>query len=518
MRKLKAFSLLRKPLPLAVFAGLMSAGNLIFYNLPLFRFVQEHSSQALLTKSLLMASMAVLMLALNFTVCYAVVFLLRYAGRVILAVCSVLSAACTYFVVHYQVLMDRSMMGNVFNTRESEAAGFLTPALFVFVFFLGILPALYILVRKIDYGKWRRFGIACGSAVAVSVVLVLLNLGQVLWIGKYDTELGALVMPYSYIANSIRWFSVKADANKVETLLPKGSFEDDEKTVVVLVIGESARKANFQLYGYPVPTNPLLSRRRDLAVFNAQSCFTYTTGGTKSILEYKATSDLYEILPNYLHRMGAEVVWRTSNWGEPPVHIPDYKAKHDLTKAYPDVPPQYDGILTVGLRDRILASKKNKVFVVLHTSTSHGPNYNTKYPREFERFTPVCCNVENAKDSLPELVNAYDNTILYTDYLLNGVIDTLGTLEGWRCAMMFVSDHGESLGENDLYMHGLPMSVAPKEQYEIPFLVWTTPGFRQLKPKKNIDQHYVFHSVLNLLSVKSPVYDPEHDLFEIRKK
>src|SRR3712207_6005722 len=516
---MKVFQFLRKPMSLTVFAGLMSLGNLVFYNIPFFNFVLEHANHSFLTKSFLMISLVIIMLVLNFMMCYLLIYLLRYVGRIILAICSILSATCTFFVINYHVLIDRSMLGNVFNTRESEASGFITPTLFLYVLFFGVLPAIYILAQKIDRGKLKRLGIACGSSLGMAVVLVLLNLNQVLWIGKYDTELGALVMPYSYIVNTIRWFSAKADANKEEILLPKGTFEDNEKTVVVLVIGESARKANFQLYGYDVPTNPELSRRNDLTVFNAQSCFTYTTAGTKSILEYKETSKLYEILPNYLNRMGAEVVWRTSNWGEPPVHIKEYKTKHDLQKEHPHIPAHYDEILTAGLRDRILASKKNKVFIVLHTSTSHGPNYNTKYPKEFEKFAPVCTNVEHAKDSIPELINAYNNTILYTDHLLNGLIDTLSTLEGWHSAMMFVSDHGESLGENDLYMHGLPMSMAPKEQYEIPFFVWTSPGFRQLKPKKElIDQHYVFHSVLNLLSVKSPIYDGEHDLFINKKK
>jgi lipid A ethanolaminephosphotransferase len=124
------------------------------------------------------------------------------------------------------------------------------------------------------------------------------------------------------------------------------------------------------------------------------------------------------------------------------------------------------------------------------------------------------------------LVNAYDNTILYTDYLLSNLIDTLRSMTNWNSALFFVSDHGESLGENNIFMHGLPMKLAPKVQYEIPFLVWTSPGFRKYKPTSRqsepsdntlpavLDQHYVFHSVLNLLSVESPAYDKTHDIFK----
>ena len=124
------------------------------------------------------------------------------------------------------------------------------------------------------------------------------------------------------------------------------------------------------------------------------------------------------------------------------------------------------------------------------------------------------------------LINAYDNTIRYTDYLLNGLIDTLRAMTDWKSAMIFISDHGESLGENKMFMHGLPMRLAPKVQYEIPFLVWTSDGFREYKPTsdqqsasegelpKVLEQHYIFHSVLNLLSIQSPAYNQAYDIFK----
>ena len=123
-------------------------------------------------------------------------------------------------------------------------------------------------------------------------------------------------------------------------------------------------------------------------------------------------------------------------------------------------------------------------------------------------------SVEEGRNDQAKLFNAYDNSVLYTDYLLVNLIDTLRTLTDWNTAVMFVSDHGESLGENGIYMHGVPMSIAPREQFEIPFLVWTSPRFRCLKVQTGeIEQHAVFHSVLNLLSVQSEIYDPEKDLF-----
>jgi lipid A ethanolaminephosphotransferase len=150
----------------------------------------------------------------------------------------------------------------------------------------------------------------------------------------------------------------------------------------------------------------------------------------------------------------------------------------------------------------------------LHTSTSHGPTYSKKYPPQFETFKPVCNSVELGKCSQTELINAYDNTIIYTDYILSQVIENLKQLKGFNSAMIFVSDHGESLGENNLYMHGIPISIAPKEQYEIPFIVWVSDGSKQLKSNKMLSQNHVFHSVLNFLSIQSPIYNEEMNIFK----
>jgi lipid A ethanolaminephosphotransferase len=291
---------------------------------------------------------------------------------------------------------------------------------------------------------------------------------------------------------------------------------------VVLVIGESARKANFQLYGYQRPTNPFLSKQAGLKVYQATSCATYTTAGTKDILEPKNSDELYELLPNYAFRTGVDVAWRTSNWGEPPIHIDEYLTDTELADLYPDENADFDGILFKGLRERIASSKKNKVLIILHTSTSHGPKYADKYPKEFEVFKPVARSVEEGEANVNLLVNAYDNTILYTDYLLDGLINTLRSLDGWHSAMIFISDHGESLGENKIFMHGLPMRLAPKVQYEIPFLVWTSENFRDYKSHSEqslpaiLEQHYVFHSVLNLLSIQSPAYNKDFDIFKTK--
>ena len=521
-------ALLRKPISLFIFSCIVSIGTLLLYNIPFFNYVANNTNENLGGKIFLLASLVIIMLVLNFMMTYLVMFLMRIVGRILLAILSIINATAVYFIYTYSVIIDATTIENVFNTRYSEASGFFSWSLWLFIIVFGVLPALFCLFQPVVIGKAKKLGIYCGSSLVIVLVVALLNFNQTLFISQHDTELGGLLQPWSYLVNTGRIISFSQDEQAEEIKLPDGQIADDEKAVVVLVIGESARKANFQLYGYERETNPLLSKQEGLKVYQATSCATYTTAGTKAILEPIDSGDLYELLPNYAFRTGVDVSWRTTNWGEPPIHIDEYLTDDELGVMYPDENEAYDAILFRGLHERIESSNKNKVLIVLHTSTSHGPKYADKYPKEFEVYKPVARNVEEGEKNVGMLINAYDNTIRYTDFLLDSLINTLRAMEDWNSAMIFISDHGESLGENKMFMHGLPMKLAPKVQYEIPFLVWTSENFRDYKSvssKQNapegelpavLEQHYIFHSVLNLLSIQSPAYNKDYDIFKLK--
>ena len=518
MRYDKMKKLLRKPISLFVFSCIVSIGTLLLYNIPFFHYVADNSNESAGGRIFLLTSLVVIMLALNFMMTCLVMFLMRIVGRILLAIFSVINATAVYFIFTYSVMIDATTIENVFNTRYSEASGFFSWGLWLFILAFGVLPALWCLLQPVVIGKARKLAVYCGSSLAIVLVVALANFNQTLFISQHDTELGGLLQPWSYLVNICRIASFSMDEQAEEIKLPDGRIADNDKAVVVLVIGESARKANFQLYGYKRDTNPLLSKLQDLKVYEATSCATYTTAGSKAILEPKDSGDLYELLPNYAFRTGVDVAWRTSNWGEPPIHIDEYLTDDELGDQYPDVDKNYDGILFAGIRQRIESGKSNKVLIIIHTSTSHGPKYADKYPKDFEVYKPVAKNVEEGEKNVGLLVNAYDNTIRYTDFLLDNLITTLRAMTDWKSAMIFISDHGESLGENKMFMHGLPMKLAPKEQYEIPFLVWTSDNFRDYKTKDELpavlEQHYIFHSVLNLLSIESPAYNKEFDIFK----
>jgi lipid A ethanolaminephosphotransferase len=305
---------------------------------------------------------------------------------------------------------------------------------------------------------------------------------------------------------------------------------------VVLVIGESARAQNFSLLGYERQTNPRLEKRNLLLMKSAQSCSTYTTRSLECMLSHdpRASGLTHEILPNYLHRSGqVQVLWRARNWGEPQLNFDSVlrgKRLSDLCVAPDCLHANQDETLLAGLESEIQQTKFNKQLIVLHQSGSHGPAYNQKYPADFSRFEPVCDTVDLKKCTPQALINAYDNSILYTDHLLDQLIELLERQTQRRTVMIYISDHGESLGEGGWYLHGAPEILAPKEQKNIPFFVWASPsfsresGFNPIRAQTNTEtivaigsvngHHQIFHSVLGALGGKSSAYRADLDIFQ----
>lgn len=507
---------LKKNLSLLQFAAIMSVLNFVLFHYPFFSFVAKNVDPKSFNGIVILVSLVVLMLIANFFAFYLFLFINRIFGKIILSLFFFFNSIAVYFVNTYHGIVDESMMSNVFNTDKGESSSFFSFKLTLYIVLLGIVPIIYIIRTKIEKTTFKKFIKNASLALLALVVIAFANAKNWTWIDKNSKQLGGLAMPWNYTVNTVLHYVHQRQKNEKEILLPNATIKDNKKAVVVLVIGESARSENFSLYGYAKNTNPYLSQTPNLTAFKANSCATYTTAGVRCILEYKHTSDLYEMLPNYLFRNNVDVSWRTTNWGEPPIHIKDYENKEKLESQCKDADCKYDEVLLTGLKERILASTSNKILIVLHTSTSHGPTYSKKYPSQFETFKPVCNSVELGNCSKDELINAYDNTIVYTDYILHSVIEDLKQLKDYSSTMMFVSDHGESLGEGNLYMHGMPKSIAPKEQFEIPFIVWQSDSSRQLKPNSNtvLSQNNVFHSVLNFLGVQSSIYDDSMSIFK----
>lgn len=506
--------MLKNKLSTSAFVLVLSVVNAVLFHFPFFRFVFENVDYKSLNGIIIVSCLMILMVVFNFFMMYLIFSISRRFGKGLMIILFLCSSVALYFINTFNVILDESMMGNVANTNYQEASGFFSYKIILYMIFFGILPSVFIYKIRIEREKFKRFAINATVAFIVIAAIALGNARNWLWIDKHSKVLGGLLMPWSYTVNLARYHIHQSRINKKEILLPNATITNDKKAVVVLVIGESARRANFSLYGYEKNTNPRLSQVKNLRWFNAKSAATYTTAAVKSILDHKETSKLYEILPNYLFRTGVEVVWRSTNWGEPPIHIKHYQRREHLMPMCQGEGCEYDEVLLAGLKEQILASESPKTLIILHTNTSHGPQYSKRYPPQFEVFKPVCHTVELPKCSQEELLNAYDNSLVYTDYLLSRIIEELQQLDEYDRAMIYVSDHGQSLGEKNLYAHGMPMSIAPKEQYEIPFIVWLSDSTRQLKDNDMLTQYHVFHSVLKFLDIESPVYNENLNIFK----
>ena len=516
----------QRNISLSKFIFLITIIDILLYHIPVYNYtvanLNINSINGLLTSFSVLVSL--------FTVTAFLLFLIAAIFPSIMKVFAIIISLCNslalYFVNTYNVILDKTMMSNVFNTNLSEATSYYDPKIFLYIIFLGILPTIFILKIKIEKVKRVRLIVYALSVAVIGVFIMYLNATTWLWFDKNAKILGGLAMPWSYSINAIRYIRTELKKDNKQILLPKANFLNDNKMLVVLVIGESARAADFSLYGYKRETNPLLKKQDILVLKNSISTATYTTASVHSMLSYTGSdSDSYEPLPNYLQREGVDVIWRAKNWGAPELHVKSFEKAGELKQSCTGDGCDYDEVLLTNLKKEILSSKKNKIFVVLHTAGSHGPTYSNKYPKKFEVFKPACKSVDLKECTQQELVNAYDNTILYTDYFLNKTINRLKKIKSMPVLFIYASDHGESLGEYGLYLHGTPYSIAPDVQKHIPFILWESKSFIKekgfktpyVKKQNSYGQNDIFHTVLGAFDLNSTIYNRKNDLLKKAK-
>jgi lipid A ethanolaminephosphotransferase len=499
--------------------------NLIVFNIPLFDYAGDHIEVLSLNgiQTLVTVFITVYLITAGFL--YLVGLISVHLIKFFYGLFLIGNSICLYFITTYQVVITKAMIGNIFNTDSSEALELFHPKIILYVLVFAIIPL--VIMAKIKLTGPTRLRLSAHFAITLLAcsVWIYSAASSWLWIDKNGKNLGALILPWSYVINTARYQADLAKLSVVQELLPDGQFKGHQKTIVFLILGETARSKNFSLYGYNRDTNPMLKSLNTVALNHPTSCSTYTTASLKCILSHQKSSSVfganYEPLPSYLHRHGIDVIWRTNNWGEPKVTTDEYIKASQLKRTCTGKGCRLDEVLLKGLSTRIKQSTKDKIFVVLHQKGSHGPSYNTRYTPEFEKFTPVCKSVELNKCTSDELINAYDNTILYTDYFIAKAINTIKDSNIKLSMLMYVSDHGESLGEFGLYLHGTPYSVAPDVQKNIPFLVWMSEDFKLINGVSNTSintkpahtHEDVFHSILGAFNMDSPVYNKSNDIF-----
>jgi len=303
--------------------------------------------------------------------------------------------------------------------------------------------------------------------------------------------------------------------------------------VVVLIVGETARAQNFSLYGYEKITSPRLDKNSEIIAFHdVSSCGTSTAislpcmfSATKrkhfNLSDANRTQNLLDIAI----AAGYKVIWKDNDDGCKKVcdRVGKIDAREGNKQPYCFGDYCHDDILLNGLEDTLKSVKKDTL-IVLHTMGSHGPTYFKRYPDKFKQFGPTCDTANLQDCSQEQIINTYDNTILYTDYLIESVIGELKKHKNLQSSMLYVSDHGESLGENNIYLHGLPYAIAPDEQTKVPMILWTDKStasalaldvscLKKDAETKEFSHDNLFHSLLHLMGIKTSAYESKFDIF-----
>ena len=302
--------------------------------------------------------------------------------------------------------------------------------------------------------------------------------------------------------------------------------------VLFLVVGETARAANFQLGGYTRATNPRLRNVPGVVYFDhATSCGTSTAVSVPCMFSHlpRARFDVdqasrYTNLLDTLVKAEFAVEWRDNNAGCKGVCARVAQVSYPGAADPASCPNSYcyDEVMLGDLPARLQTMRQDSV-VIFHAIGSHGPAYSERYPPQFELFKPACRSNQLQRCSEQEIVNAYDNSIAYTDYVLSRQIELLHAnarhLDG---VLIYVSDHGESLGEQGIYLHGMPYSFAPRVQKEVPMLLWASPGYLErtglrmgcvrARSHEAVSHDNLYHTVLGALAVRDAIYDPALDI------
>ena len=429
----------------------------------------------------------------------AAVVAYRHTAKPLLTVLFMMSAAAGYYMDRYGVYFDRAMLRNVFATNYKEASELLGWDLLAYLFAFGVVPSAVVWWFEFKRRPLRRaLAIRVGCivlALVAGIASLLLVFADFASLMRNHKEVRHLLTPGNLIAASAgnAWGRAKRPDQ------PKTPIGTDAKlgpawqartrpTLFVLVVGETARAQNFSLNGYARPTNPRLSSLDVINYPHAQACGTstevslpcmFSSFGRRNYDEEKILT--HESLLHVLARAGFKVLWRDNQSGCKGVcdGLPAEQLDHAKVDALCSEGQCLDEVLIHGM-EGVLRDTRGNLFVVMHQLGSHGPAYFKRYPAVFKRFTPACETEDLRHCTQAEIVNAYDNSLLYTDFMLGKLIDFLDKAQATHdTAMLYVSDHGESLGESGLYLHGVPYSIAPDVQRNVPFVMWLSPSFRR---------------------------------------
>lgn len=456
--------------------------------------------------------------------------------RLTVAVTLLVSSLLLYGTVAYGVIFDKSMIQNVMETNSGEAFAYLNSTLLLFFFLLGLVPVVAVFNQEINGKLVARVKHLLKLNVLAVVGIIVIAAGlykDYAAVGRNNKDLAKYIIPYAFYDSGYKYL-------RDTYFYPPLPYKVLDKTpsiinrknalpsTTVLVVGETARADKFASNGYSRNTTPFMNDIGAVSFNDVTSCGTATAVSVPCMFS-RLSRQSYDVriaesqdnVLDIIHRAGADVTWIDNNSSCKGV------CKRVETIAFdPSRDPSlcdgdfcYDVLLNKLLKDVLSSPATTNRVIVLHMIGSHGPTYYRRYPAEFAKFSPDCPRSDIQNCDSQALINTYDNTIAYTDYVLGEIVNTLKNVP--NASMLYLSDHGESLGEKGLYLHGFPYQIAPQEQTHIPMLFWASKfedsGYRNCI--KNLANHpysqdNLFDTLLGLSSVKSITYQPTMDIFK----
>ena len=468
----------------------------------------------------------------------------RFTFKPLLIGLLLVAATGCHFMWHYGIAIDASMLTNVLQTDPHEAADLLSWQLLSTIGGLGLLPALLVWRWPLQYGRWpRRAGrnlLLAAVALLVLGATLLANYQPLASHWRNHKQLRYLVNPLNtvYAAGWLAAQPLRQPPGPLQTIALDAHLAAStaRPPLLMLVLGETGRSGNFGLNGYGRDTTPELARENVASFRNAWSCGTSTAASLPCMFShlgragFEARTGNYENLLDVLQRAGLAVLWLDNQSGCKGICE---RVPHADTAALQDPllcsdGQCLDGVLLKDLDARIAALPADRrargVVLVLHQMGSHGPAYAKRSPPSSKRFSPECIGNDLQQCTREAIVNAYDNSIVYTDHVLASAIGWLKSqTTQYDPAMLYVADHGESLGENNLYLHGLPYAIAPDVQKHVPWITWLSPGFQarsgvsmdclRTQADVRLTHDHLFHSMLGLAGVQTHVYQRGLDAY-----
>lgn len=475
----------------------------------------------------------------------------------VVAIFLISAALGAYFMLSYGVVIDSTMMVNVLQTDLRESADLMSWKLVLIVLFLAILPTVWLWKQPVTkfslFKTLRNNALLFIAGFFISAIAVLPIYQDFAATMRNNIQLRFLVNPLNSFYG-LGQLALQPFQNLAGTLQPIGmdaklgsSYINQPKIpLLILVLGETARSGNFSLNGYERDTTPLLKHIKKnvdqsgelTTQSNAWSCGTSTATSLPCMFSHLGKSAYedkqadFENLIDVLDRAGLAVIWLENQSGCKGICDRVYRvatSKLDMPE-FCSTGECFDEIMLHDLNTKfkeVPFEKLSKgVVVVMHQMGSHGPAYYKRSPEAIKKFKPECRNNALQECTREEVVNAYDNSIAYTDYFLNKIITDLKTRAlDVQAGMLYVADHGESLGENNLYLHGLPYAIAPDVQKHIPWISWFANDFiarhnldtdcLESHSAKKLSHDNYFHTVLGLMDVQTQLYKPELDAYSI---